>query len=373
MRPILRTAAPPLALAFLLFAAAPHASCDGDTLEQRYADFQTWQNRRWQLDPHGRSSNRPVHYRGESGSSGSTDSQTLPVFDGDFLARRSQLDGQIGVTDAHGAATGAGVVVAVLDGGFNLDHPWIADQILPYGYDPVGQDWDPEDLGNDVDDDGDGIPDGGVGHGTFVCGMILEVAPDVSIIPVRIADDEGHGTDEELAAGIAYAISMGVDVINISYDVATLSSLVSNKLDLAYQNGITVVVSVGNDGGSTVSALATAGHTIGVGSVDDDDVIAGFSNTPSAGNGLVLFAPGVDLYGPHGGPSDSACCLWSGTSFSAALVSGAAALALDLDGTLTPNGVRDALEDASTTTVHTRSGGTYSYAGRLDLRDLTGQ
>jgi subtilisin family serine protease len=212
------------------------------------------------------------------------------------------------------------------------------------------------------------VTDGGVGHGTFVSGMILAVAPDAWILPVRIADDEGYGLESDLCSGIDFAIAMGADVINISFETANLTVAVRDKLHDAYSHGITVVVSAGNDSSDQMRALAQDGTTISVGAVDDDDQIAPFSNTPSDGVGLTLLAPGVDLWGPHGGPTNDANCTWSGTSFSAPLASGAVALAIELNPALTPSGARDCLRAASTAPVTAWNGSTYPYAGRLDLR-----
>jgi hypothetical protein len=259
-------------------------------------------------------------------------------------------------------------VVAVLDSGFNLNHPWISARVLPYGYDPVGRDWDPQDRGNGVDDDHDGYVDNGVGHGTFVAGMIVSVAPNAWILPVRIADDEGYGLEDELVSGIDFAMSMGANVINISYEAGTLSPTICDKLHQAHDAGITVVVSGGNDGSDQVKTMAADGTTIAVGAVDWTDAIAPFSNTPSDGRGITLFAPGVQLYGPHGGPTNDADCYWSGTSFSTPLATGAVALALEMNRGLAPSQVRGVLLHASSTPVKAWDGSTYAYAGRLDLR-----
>ena len=106
-------------------------------------------------------------------------------------------------------ATGDGVLVAVLDGGFNLAHPDIAKRISKDAYDAIDLDDDPNDGGNGVDDDLDGTVDDAVGHGTFVASMVLLAAPDATILPIRIVDDEGYGTEKEIVDGIEYAVEKG--------------------------------------------------------------------------------------------------------------------------------------------------------------------
>jgi CHAT domain-containing protein len=368
----------------LALAATATPAVNWTAMAQRYAAFQHKQQQKWLLTNTVSSVSsllctssatstvtgtvdRFLRYQIRV-TAGKIDPTNTPMFGSDLAGRQAQLDTMIGISAAHATATGRDVVVAVLDSGFNLNHPWIASRVLPYGYDPVGQDWDPQDRGNGIDDDHDGYVDNGVGHGTFVSGMIVSVAPDAWILPVRIADDEGYGLEDELVSGIDFAISMGADVINISYEAGTLSPTICNKLQEAHDDGITVVVSGGNDGSDQVKTMAASGTTIAVGAVDWSDAIAPFSNTPSDGRGITLFAPGVDIYGPHGGPSNDTDCYWSGTSFSAPLATGAAALALEINHGLSPQQVRDRLLAASTVAVRAWDGTTYPYAGRIDLR-----
>lgn len=290
------------------------------------------------------------------------------LFGSDLEGRQAVLDAQIGISASHATRTGRDVVVAVLDGGFNLNHPRIAARVLPYGFDPVQGDWEPQDRGNGKDDDRDGRADQGVGHGTFVAGMVLAAAPDAWVLPVRIADDEGYGLESELVAGIDFAMAMGANVINLSFEAGAVSVGVRDKLREAHARGIVVVVSAGNDGAESTRMMAEEGTTISVGAVGDDDAAARFSNTPADGRGLTLFAPGVDLWGPHGGPTNAANCTWSGTSFAAPLVAGAAALVLEGDRGLSPSQVRDRIRAASSTPVTAWDGTPYPFAGRLDLR-----
>lgn len=280
---------------------------------------------------------------------------------------------QIEAPAAHGTATGAGVIVAVLDGGFNLAHPTIADHISPYAYDAIDHDADPTDLGNGIDDDFDGLVDEGLGHGTFVAGMVLLAAPDAILLPIRVRDDEGWGTNEELRIGLDYAIDMEVDVINLSIDLAPQRTLeeIEDLLEAASTREIVVVISAGNDGANRICWQPTyATETVVVGAVDATDTIAPFSNyEANAPSWIMAFAPGVDLCGPFGFPTSDSMAYWSGTSFATGIVSGGVALVREIhpDGLLSD--VHSALTEAFEP-VRTSSGEPYGWGGRISLRRL---
>jgi subtilisin family serine protease len=249
--------------------------------------------------------------------------------------------------------SGAGVLVAVLDGGFNLRHPVISARLAPFGRDVLDGDDDPNDPGNGVDDDLDGIVDRAVGHGTFVAGMVLLAAPDATILPVRVCNDEGRSGpldwwglggglggslngDAPLFRGILFALAAGARVINLSTKDAEDSVDVAFAIAEAEARGVTVVVSAGNDG---LPLWKDVPGTVVVGAVDAIDVRADFTSF-AAGWGTLgdrfLFAPGVDLHGAFGGYFDESIAWWSGTSFAAGIVSGAAALYLSAWGPVEP-------------------------------------
>lgn len=259
---------------------------------------------------------------------GSSNPTTVPVVDDDLKFSVFHTHEQIRTRMAHRVARGAGTTVAVLDGGFNLRHPDIRDRVLGSGYDAVDGDWDAHDTGNWFDDDYDGQVDGAAGHGTFVAGLILQVAPEATILPIRVRDDEGWGTNKELEDGLMHAFMMGADVINISGQTFHgRTQHITNMVEYFHRIGIVVVNSAGNDGLAWVSQVGNEGTALVVGAVDGDNRVAPFSNRPEGRGRVFMYAPGVDLYGPLGifGDHDN-YGYWSGTSFSTALVSGGAAL-----------------------------------------------
>jgi len=279
---------------------------------------------------------------------------------------------QVQADEAHEVATGEGLVVAVLDGGFTLSSPLVLDRMLPVGYDAVDDDSDPEDLGNGIDDDGDCVIDNAVGHGTFVAGMVLMAAPDAMILAVRVVDDEGRGTNEQLQRGLEFAIAMDVDVINLSLETDQKAH-VKHLLTTAREMGIIIVASAGNSGADDLDVLAESDDTIAVGAVDGADVLSEFTNEPGQPKEVLdVLAPGVDLLGPLGAPDDGSMGTWSGTSFSAGIVSGAAAIYLELNPDATPDMVATAIA-SSTDPVVDADGIPQPFPGRLNLATLVTQ
>lgn len=270
-----------------------------------------------------------------------SDPSNMAVVDGDMRAamRDQPAAAMIRARDAHAFATGRSVLVAVLDAGFDLSHPVIADRVSPHGRDTLDGDNNPNDLGNGYDDYGEGTPDNAVGHGTFVAGMVLLAAPDATILPVRVMDDEGYGNNRALADGIRFALQRGARVINISAHAALLGAWeVDAALDEAAARGAVIVASAGNEGRAGLGVIAGDPRSVSVGAVDDDAVVAPFSNRARSGEELTVYAPGVDLYGPM---TDGEMGIWSGTSFSAGLASGAVALWRELEPNSSPAAVRE--------------------------------
>jgi subtilisin family serine protease len=264
----------------------------------------------------------------------------VAVVDGDLmqLSMMWQPAAQrIRAFQAHAFATGEGIVVAVLDGGFHLDVPLLEGRISPLQFDAVGMD-------DDADDE-DGPVGAASGHGTFVAGMILMAAPNATILPVRVVDDNGFGSVEELQSGLQFAIDMRVDVINVSMETAMRKhGTIKQLLGEARGLGIIVVASAGNDGGEELGVLAEDTASISVGAVDAEGVLAEFSNEIGHPlEELTVFAPGVNLIGPLGSPDPQSMGTWSGTSFSAGIVSGGVALYLESHPGATAEEVFDAI------------------------------
>jgi hypothetical protein len=269
---------------------------------------------------------------------------TAPLFGDDLLSAVGTQPAlaRIGVPTARGRATGAGVRVAVIDSGLLASHPLVAGRVDPDGYDFVDGDADPTDEANGLDDDGDGRVDEGVGHGLFVASLILAVAPDARIVPLRALDSDAAGTASSVASAIGYAVSHGVDVINLSLGLLPDLSVIRQAVQHAKESGVAVIAAAGNRGQSIVNFPAVLSEVEAVTSVDDADRAAPFA---SFGSAVDLAAPGVDLIGAF--PSPSGTARWSGTSFSTALVTGGYALLVETHPSLDVEGRLDLLEDTA--------------------------
>jgi lantibiotic leader peptide-processing serine protease len=155
---------------------------------------------------------------------------------------------------------GAGARVAVLDGGFDLDHPDLAPNInLGLSKNFV--------LGETLQY---ALPDP-FSHGTHTAGTIaaadnafgtIGIAPEAELVLVKVLGDEGSGTFEDVIAGIVYAADVDADVINMSLgaylyksgvkgvytakEAAELKNAIGRATTYAYQKGTTVIASAGN-------------------------------------------------------------------------------------------------------------------------------
>lgn len=232
---------------------------------------------------------------------------------------------------------GAGVTIAVVDTGIDLDHPDLASKIHA-DYTCIGG---PCRSGGGDDDHG---------HGTHVAGIaaaatgngkgIAGVAPDARLIAVKVLNSKGEGTCDDVAEGIAYATDKGARVINLSLgseiDLLLVGLPLPSCVDAleaaaehAWDTGAVVAIAAGN---TSLPASFYASQALEVvGATGPDDRVASYSSTGATD----VFAPGGDAVGD----CDAADCIAStykdgqyavlqGTSVATPHVSGVAALLL---------------------------------------------
>jgi serine protease AprX len=267
---------------------------------------------------------------------------------------------------ASAGDTGHGVTVAVMDTGID-NLPDFSGRLIG-GVDLTGG-------GNPYQD--------GYGHGTFVAGLIAGngassgglysgEAPGANLVSIKVAGADGTTHLGTLMSGLQWAVDhqsqYGIKILNLSLGFKSGLSTVINPLDqaveAAWHAGIAVVVAAGNSGpfNGTILSPGDDPLVITVGALDDmatastaDDEMNDFSavgpTTPdgwvkpdlvTSGRSVVsLAAPGSTIYADN--PSariGSANFVGSGTSFSAAITSGAAALVLADNPGLSPNQVK---------------------------------
>lgn len=274
-----------------------------------------------------------LNYAGQTGE-GQTGSLWLSGvgLDGDAFATQYARD-LLGLDLAHDRSRGAGVVVAVLDTGIDGSHPVFGGRVSPLGVSFVPGEPSYDDIGNGIDDDGDGLVDEQVGHGTFVAGLVHLVAPEAAILPVRVLDSEGIAGNFQIAKALAWSVDRGAHVANMSLGESYRSAALEDILSEARAAGMIVVGAAGNLNQQDVRFFpACDDDAIGVAALDWTDARAPFSNYNDR---IAISAPGASaivdgtvdpthaIIGPLPGGAYAA---WEGTSFATALTSGLAAL-----------------------------------------------
>lgn len=145
------------------------------------------------------------------------------------------------------------------------------------------------------------------GHGTHVAGTIAQttnngkgvagIAPEATILPVKVLSKWGFGSSAWIAAGIDYAVDEGADVINLSLG-GGYSAVIHNAVKKARDKGVIVVAAAGNSGKRGVSYPGGLKETIGVSATGPDGNLAFYS---SYGKGVDIAAPGGDKRVAGGG------------------------------------------------------------------------
>ncbi|WP_243903072.1 S8 family serine peptidase [Aetokthonos hydrillicola] len=253
--------------------------------------------------------------------------------------------------------TGKGVVVAVLDSGIDYNHVDLKDNIWTNSS---------EIAGNGKDDDGDGYIDDVYGwnfvdnnndvsdkngHGTHVSGTIAAennsfgitgIAYDAKIMPVKVLNDQGSGSDTSVIQGIYYAVNHGANVINLSVGSNDADDYLQSAIQYASSKGVVVVIAAGNDSASVPSYPARYAKNwgIAVGAVDQNKNMANFCNHAGSDSLSYVTAPGVNVYSTIPGNNYA---YYSGTSMATPCVAGVVALMLSANPHLSPSQVRDIL------------------------------
>ena len=224
------------------------------------------------------------------------------------------------------------VIVAILDTGVDGTHPDLAPNLVP-GWNTYDNNSNSADV---------------YGHGTEVAGTVAasgnngigvaSVAFGCKLMPVRISDTSGLGYSSTVASGLTWAADHGARVANISYEF-TGDSVVDSAAQYFNSKGGVVTVSAGNY--STVLTNADDPNVLTVSATDSNDAIAPWSNT---GTPIDLAAPGVSIYTTTMGGGYSPA---SGTSFSAPVTAGVAALVISANPSLTSAQVQQVLKQSA--------------------------
>lgn len=218
------------------------------------------------------------------------------------------------------------------------------------------------------------------GHGTFVAGVAAGngylsggkyrgIAPDASLIGVKVMDENGSGDSSDIIAGMQWVVNnkdkYNIRVLSVSLGAkpgsVTKFDPLAVAVDAVWDKGIVVVVAAGNSGPrqNTITTPGISSKVITVGAVDDkrtieyeDDKMADFSSRGPVNRRLIkpdLVAPGVNIRSLATNKEYRGTRLeemsepyrnMSGTSVSTPIVSGAAALMLSINDKLTPDEIK---------------------------------
>lgn len=256
----------------------------------------------------------------------------------------------------NAGATGVGVIAGVVDSGIDEDSPEFAGRIHAQSGDFAGS---------------RGLQDEG-GHGTAVSAVLLAAKNDSNMHGVAFGatllvlrtDSPGTCTDPDpdkgcshsdnnMARALDRAVAVGAKVVNFSLGGSPPNFTLRTAIDRATAAGVILVFSAGNDYDTdptnavnpdpfamiAVDPIAR-GQIIIAGATDSNKVITAFSNRAGTGANVYLTALGSAVRAPD---ENNTSFLWSGTSFSAPIVSGAVALLAQAFPTLTGRQIVDLL------------------------------
>ncbi|MBN2824883.1 MAG: S8 family serine peptidase [Campylobacterales bacterium] len=256
-------------------------------------------------------------------------------------------DASANIAKAWELTKGEGVLIAIIDNGFDVEHEDLKDNIvLTY---------------NVADDNSDVSNEDSSTHGTAATGIIIAssnetgtigVAPKAKIVLIK---DHELSTDSDMVKAFEYAQKSGARVVSCSWGTNNVSDVVASKIQELYDDGIVVVFASGNDGMSLdrygIDDESELAYVIGVGSSSEFNTRSSYS---SYGERIDILAPAgeyigivaTDDYGANQiaqreGILANGYTFFNGTSAAAPIVSGVVALMLSVNPDLTPAQVRE--------------------------------
>ncbi len=231
---------------------------------------------------------------------------------------------------AHALSQGGGIKIAVIDSGIDEAHAELSGSVAE-NYNALASPMAPH------------------SHGTAVAGLIaahgklLGAAPHAKILGVRAFDPAGataQGTTFAILKGLDWAAAQGARIINMSF-AGPNDPAIHRALEAAFRKGIVLIAAAGNAGAKSAPLYPAADvNVIAVSGTDADDKLLEASNR---GNHIAVTAPGAQLLVA----TPSGYEFSSGTSYSAAAISGVVALMLERRGELTPREVRGILQSTA--------------------------
>lgn len=210
---------------------------------------------------------------------------------------------------------GSGVLVGVLDSGIE-SHDYFDELNI-----------------ESIDLTDKGISGPGADHGTAVASIIAGkegIASAADLLVIRVLDDQGTGSNFDVANGIVRAVDRGARVINLSLGLYQDTRVLREAVSYAHSQGVLLVAAAGNDGYNQLPYPAAYPQVLAVTAVDGSGRQAVFPNQSEV---IDFAAPGVGVVvaGEKEGTQ-----LVSGTSVAAPFVTGTLATLLSVDSNLGP-------------------------------------
>lgn len=205
----------------------------------------------------------------------------------------------------------ASVIIAVIDTGIDRTDAALAGASILGGYDTV--------TGSNVDSDA-------TGHGTAVSSLVYNVAPECTLMPVKVSRGTSSIYTSDFIKCLRYAADNGAKIINMSFGGYNYSYAEQEAVDYCVSKGCMLIAAAGNDGMTSLADRpnypACYDGVVGVGAVDINGEKCEFSQE----KGADIYAPGGMITLKTGGETR----VENGTSYSAAFVSASAALCASL-------------------------------------------
>jgi hypothetical protein len=259
--------------------------------------------------------------------------------DQEYVAGQQWSVTQIHAEQAWDITTGSpSVVIAILDTGTAMDHPDLQGKIVP-GYDMINNNNHP------YDDFGHGTMTAGIAAAASNNGVgIVGISWGAKIMPVKVLDHNGSGSDVTLAQGITWAVDHGANIINASLGGGDTSSVQDDAIKYAHDHNVLMVAAAGNTPDGKPHYPAASPYVLAVGATGRSDTVTGFS---SYGPYVSVAAPGVGILSTAWDNGHLTYEYGNGTSFSCPIVAGVAALVWSINPQFTADDVRGVLEDSA--------------------------
>lgn len=246
--------------------------------------------------------------------------------DGDVEAQHSFSNAVTAeLEQAHKKASGDGVTVAVIDTGIDTSHPFLDGKFVD-GYDFYNDSATVYDNSAIMDQV----------HGTHVAGIIAQTVPDAKIMPLKCFQN-GKAYTSDIIEAMNYAAEHGADVVNCSWGSVSYNEALKETMQ---NSGLFFVCAAGNNRHDLSEELVypacfNLDNSISVASVNNDSGFSYFSNYSTEYIDIAAYGRDIEstyINGEYG--------TLSGTSMSAAYVSGAAAMAMQLGETNVKNRIK---------------------------------